>query len=142
MGRVHWGIAASPALRFSSVEAASTASKASPKVVVSMNEIKELRGSLTSQGYEVVEAGGAGYKILSVVLGLADLYVTAKPSTYKWDSCAGHAILVILFFRNSVKHLTAAATFYGFNTVNFPVSSAQSRVFVSACRVFITLVIV
>ena len=47
-------------------------------------------------GYEVIKAGGAGYKILSVILGWADLYVTARPSTYKWDSCAGHAILVSL----------------------------------------------
>lgn len=94
VGRVHWGIAPTPSLRFSSVESAPT-TKDAPKVVVSMNEVKELHGPLTSQGYDVVEAGGAGYKILSVVLGLADLYVTAKPSTYKWDSCAGHAILVI-----------------------------------------------
>ena len=39
--------------------------------------------------YETVEAGGAGHKILCVVLGLVDVYVTSKASTYKWDTCAG-----------------------------------------------------
>ena len=39
--------------------------------------------------FELVEAGGAGYKILCVVLGLVDIYITSKPSTYKWDTCAG-----------------------------------------------------
>ena len=62
-----------------------------------MNEDHELEEPLRALGYEVVKAGGAGYKILSVILGWADLYVTARPSTYKWDSCAGHAILVRVF---------------------------------------------
>jgi inositol polyphosphate 1-phosphatase len=59
-----------------------------------MNEVDEVHTQLSSLGYDVINAGGAGYKILCVILGLADLYVTPKPSTYKWDSCAGHAILV------------------------------------------------
>jgi inositol polyphosphate 1-phosphatase len=63
-------------------------------VVISANEVSQLREPLASRGYDVVNAGGAGYKILSVILGLSDLYVTSRPSTYKWDSCAGHAILV------------------------------------------------
>ncbi len=61
-----------------------------------MNEDHELEEPLRALGYDVIKAGGAGYKILSVILGWADLYVTARPSTYKWDSCAGHAILVSL----------------------------------------------
>ena len=43
--------------------------------------------------YQCVEAGGAGHKILCVVLGLADVYVSSKASTYKWDTCAGQALL-------------------------------------------------
>ncbi|MBN3297638.1 INPP phosphatase, partial [Amia calva] len=38
-------------------------------------------------------ASGAGYKFLCVVLGLVDAYVVSEGSTYKWDSCAPHAIL-------------------------------------------------
>uniref|UniRef100_A0A8C8FCG5 Uncharacterized protein n=1 Tax=Oncorhynchus tshawytscha TaxID=74940 RepID=A0A8C8FCG5_ONCTS len=32
-------------------------------------------------------ASGAGYKILCVILGLADIYVLSEGSTFKWDSC-------------------------------------------------------
>lgn len=38
-------------------------------------------------------ASGAGYKILCVILGLADVYVLSEGSTFKWDSCAPHALL-------------------------------------------------
>ena len=94
-GRVHWGLLTASNQRFTSVPAAAAArDRQTPKVVVSINEIQDLQSLLSSQGYEVIPSSGAGYKILSVVLGLADLYVTTKPSTYKWDSCAGHAILV------------------------------------------------
>ncbi|XP_062842778.1 inositol polyphosphate 1-phosphatase [Trichomycterus rosablanca] len=41
----------------------------------------------------LVYASGAGYKILCVLLGLMDTYVLSEGSTYKWDSCAPHAIL-------------------------------------------------
>lgn len=38
-------------------------------------------------------ASGAGYKILCVIQGLADAYVLSEGSTFKWDSCAPHALL-------------------------------------------------
>lgn len=38
-------------------------------------------------------ASGAGYKILCVIQGLADAYILSEGSTYKWDSCAPHALL-------------------------------------------------
>lgn len=38
-------------------------------------------------------ASGAGYKLLCVILGLADVYVLSEGSTFKWDSCAPHALL-------------------------------------------------
>ena len=94
-GRVHWGLLTGSNQRFTSVpEAAAASDRETPKVVVGVTEAQDLKDLLLSQGYDVITSGGAGYKILSVVLGLADLYVTTKPSTYKWDSCAGHAILV------------------------------------------------
>ncbi|XP_076360918.1 inositol polyphosphate 1-phosphatase [Tachypleus tridentatus] len=43
--------------------------------------------------YEVVFAAGAGYKVLSVASGLANLYLLTKGSTFRWDTCAPHAIL-------------------------------------------------
>jgi inositol polyphosphate 1-phosphatase len=38
-------------------------------------------------------ARGVGNKILSVIEGNAFGYFLTKPSSYKWDTCAPHAIL-------------------------------------------------
>ncbi|KAK7915638.1 hypothetical protein WMY93_011399 [Mugilogobius chulae] len=38
-------------------------------------------------------ASGAGFKILCVIQGLADVYVLSEGSTFKWDSCSPHALL-------------------------------------------------
>ncbi|XP_071766979.1 inositol polyphosphate 1-phosphatase [Centroberyx gerrardi] len=42
---------------------------------------------------KLMYASGAGYKILCVIQGLADVYVLSEGSTFKWDSCAPHALL-------------------------------------------------
>lgn len=41
----------------------------------------------------MAEASGAGYKILSVITGLADAYILTKNSTFMWDTCGPQAIL-------------------------------------------------
>ena len=33
------------------------------------------------------------YDMFTYILGWVDIYITAKDSTYKWDTCAGQAIL-------------------------------------------------
>ncbi|XP_063788811.1 inositol polyphosphate 1-phosphatase [Pseudophryne corroboree] len=38
-------------------------------------------------------AAGAGYKCLCVIQGLVDFYVFSEDTTFKWDTCAPHAIL-------------------------------------------------
>ncbi|XP_028302840.1 inositol polyphosphate 1-phosphatase [Gouania willdenowi] len=66
-----------------------------PSVVLSSSEKKVVKDALSSLcGPEkLVYASGAGYKILCVILGLADVYVLSEGSTFKWDSCAPHALL-------------------------------------------------
>ncbi|XP_038605340.1 inositol polyphosphate 1-phosphatase [Tachyglossus aculeatus] len=62
--------------------------------VVSSSEKEEVRAALgRACGGGVRQAAGAGYKSLCVVRGLADFYVFSEDTTFKWDSCAGHAIL-------------------------------------------------
>jgi len=46
-----------------------------------------------SKEFSVVHCAGAGYKILTVALGLCSVYVCTKGSTYRWDVCAPHALL-------------------------------------------------
>uniref|UniRef100_A0A182QV69 inositol-1,4-bisphosphate 1-phosphatase n=1 Tax=Anopheles farauti TaxID=69004 RepID=A0A182QV69_9DIPT len=43
--------------------------------------------------YDVIYSSGAGYKILKIATGEAELFLLSKGTTYKWDTCAPQAIL-------------------------------------------------
>nr|CAD7585916.1 unnamed protein product [Timema genevievae] len=62
-------------------------------VVLSRFENSALVSSLNCAGYSLVEAAGAGYKLLCVADGCADAFVLLKSSTYFWDTCGPHALL-------------------------------------------------
>ena len=62
-------------------------------VVLSSSESADLKSHLSSAGYTIAEASGAGYKQLCVACGDADVYVLSKGSTFRWDTCGPHAIL-------------------------------------------------
>ncbi|XP_028261156.1 inositol polyphosphate 1-phosphatase [Parambassis ranga] len=64
-------------------------------VVLSSSEKQVVKEALSTLcGPErLIYASGAGYKILCVILGLADAYVLSEGSTFKWDSCAPHVLL-------------------------------------------------
>lgn len=62
--------------------------------VISTSEKDTIKAALARVcGGSVFPAAGAGYKSLCVVQGLADIYIFSEDTTYKWDSCAAHAIL-------------------------------------------------
>lgn len=63
------------------------------RVCLSSSEDPTVKNKLRKNGYQLVEAAGAGYKILNVIAGLADAYVLTKNSTFKWDTCGPQAIL-------------------------------------------------
>lgn len=46
--------------------------------------------------FHLMKAAGAGYKLLCVVDGLAAVYINEKGTTYYWDTCGPHAILLAL----------------------------------------------
>lgn len=62
-------------------------------VAVSSSESDEVKEKLVSNGYNLAEVPGAGYKLLSIITGEACGYVLSKPTTFLWDLCACHAIL-------------------------------------------------
>lgn len=64
-------------------------------MVLSSSEKPVVKEALTSLcgPDKLMYASGAGYKILCVIQGLADAYVLSEGSTFKWDSCAPHALL-------------------------------------------------
>ncbi|XP_005366431.1 inositol polyphosphate 1-phosphatase [Microtus ochrogaster] len=62
--------------------------------VISTSENETIKAALSRvcRG-GVFPAAGAGYKSLCVVQGLVDIYIFSEDTTFKWDSCAAHAIL-------------------------------------------------
>lgn len=67
--------------------------KADKIILLSRFEDPEVKSKLLNSGFRLVEATGAGYKILSVALGQAAAYILSKSSTYKWDTCGPQALL-------------------------------------------------
>ena len=63
-----------------------------PRVLIGSSESQELVSALSEQ-FEVLKAGGAGHKLLMVAQGYADIYINTGPSTFRWDTCAPHAML-------------------------------------------------
>ncbi|XP_055870396.1 inositol polyphosphate 1-phosphatase-like isoform X2 [Biomphalaria glabrata] len=65
------------------------------RAVLSNSESEHVQDVLRTK-FQLVFASGAGYKILATILGLANAYVLSHRSIYRWDCCAGHAILLAL----------------------------------------------
>ncbi|KAM6176122.1 inositol polyphosphate 1-phosphatase [Erethizon dorsatum] len=62
--------------------------------VISTSEKETIKAALSRVcGDSIFRAAGAGYKSLCVVQGLVDIYIFSEDTTFKWDSCAAHAIL-------------------------------------------------
>jgi len=105
-GHCYWGLV-------SSSNDASSHSCANSKVrtnivCLSSSENDSIKKSLKDKGFTLVEAAGAGYKILTVITGHADAYVLSKDTTFKWDTCGPQAILKslggdVLKFDDAVK---------------------------------------
>ncbi|KJE95240.1 inositol polyphosphate 1-phosphatase-PA [Capsaspora owczarzaki ATCC 30864] len=80
-----------------------------PVVTMSGSESDAIKAVAASRGIQIRATSGAGYKMLTVVEGVADAYFLSKGSTYKWDSCAPHAILRSLGRQGAVFRRPAAA---------------------------------
>ncbi|CAL8338452.1 unnamed protein product [Lota lota] len=94
-GKHFWGVSCGSVSACSVSLPESTAEGTGLRVVLSSSEkptVKKALASLCGPD-NVTYASGAGYKILCVILGLADVYVLSEGSTFKWDSCAPHALL-------------------------------------------------
>ncbi|KAK3108663.1 hypothetical protein FSP39_012783 [Pinctada imbricata] len=71
------------------------------------NDVKKLSVLMSQSELQIIQelfgrymgirhAAGAGYKLLGVIQGHCDAYVLSKGSTFKWDTCGPHAILLAL----------------------------------------------
>lgn len=62
-------------------------------VLLSRIEDPDIKTKLEESQFKILEAAGAGYKLISVALGQAAAYVLSKGSTYRWDICGPHSVL-------------------------------------------------
>ncbi|KAJ9577485.1 hypothetical protein L9F63_005986, partial [Diploptera punctata] len=92
-GICHWGVKFENICQFSKSLPQKSQHRTSKRVVLSSSESEELKSRLSSAGYTIAEASGAGYKQLCVACNDADVYVLSKGSTFRWDTCGPHAIL-------------------------------------------------
>ena len=88
-GKIFWGLSIND-LKQHNIEA-NDRNPEDKLAIISFAE--EKRAVLQSLGYKTVASAGAGHKILKVIEGDVNLYFLSKGSTYKWDTCAGQAIL-------------------------------------------------
>lgn len=89
-GRVLWGVCHKDVMASSFSARQSTNN--SIKCIVSSAEKEEYTTNLSKLG-KVCTSCGAGYKMLCVIEELVDAYFVSKGQTYKWDTCAPHALL-------------------------------------------------
>ncbi len=62
---------------------------------MSTSESKAVEEKLTPD-FHICYAAGAGYKVLTVVDSLVGAYVLSQASTFKWDTCSPHAVLLAM----------------------------------------------
>ncbi|XP_014869935.1 inositol polyphosphate 1-phosphatase [Poecilia latipinna] len=93
-GKHYWGVSCG-STNICSESRPGERSEGGLSVVLSSSEKQSVKEALTSVcgPDKLMYASGAGYKVLCVIQGLADAYVLSEGSTFKWDSCAPHALL-------------------------------------------------
>ena len=63
------------------------------KIAISGSEGENMKKSLLSSGATLFSISGVGNKLLNVIDGKVDFYILSHSSSFKWDTCAAHAIL-------------------------------------------------
>lgn len=62
-------------------------------LLISASENIEIVEKFNKADWEVKILPGAGNKLLKVALGEVSAYIVSTPTIFRWDTCAGHAIL-------------------------------------------------
>ncbi|XP_045765794.1 inositol polyphosphate 1-phosphatase [Maniola jurtina] len=63
-------------------------------VLMSGAEKPEIMEKFKAAGWVVKSLPGAGHKLMKVALGEASAYIVSQGTTYRWDTCAPHAIVL------------------------------------------------
>jgi len=95
-GRFVWGVAKESFQAFSNVfPVFIPRNHQKPVVVMSPSENEKLKSSISNIA-QISFPAGAGYKLLCVIDGFSDAYLLSKNTTYKWDTCGPHAIILAM----------------------------------------------
>lgn len=89
VSKVFWGASINK-LQINNIDQASEYDNSKIAIISAAETRKQ---TLESAGYTTIASNGAGYKILKVIENHANIYFLTKGTTYKWDTCAGQAIL-------------------------------------------------
>ncbi|CAH2105717.1 unnamed protein product [Euphydryas editha] len=62
-------------------------------ILMSGAEKQEIINRFKTSGWLVKSVPGAGHKLMKVALGEASAYIVSQGTTFRWDTCAPHAII-------------------------------------------------
>lgn len=93
--KVYWGISIGD-VKLSNVEPPSQERTMKIAVLSSSEQTKFTKFLKQKLKYEICYSSGAGHKILKLITGEGDLNLLSRATTFKWDTCAGQAILIAL----------------------------------------------
>lgn len=117
--KVFWGVSIGE-LRANNIPSSEDAHKIA---IFSTSEDPQVLDKIKQNKYELAFSAGAGHKILKIILNDAKWFLLTKGSTYKWDTCAPHAILNslgggVLDLKESLKVKSAVNLIYSVEKEN------------------------
>ncbi|XP_069111278.1 inositol polyphosphate 1-phosphatase-like [Argopecten irradians] len=95
IGETMWGICVGETRVSSLTKPPPDEPRQKPVILMSTSECEDIQNTFRKT-CSLHYAAGAGYKLLCAIQGLADSYILSKSSTFKWDACGPHAILLSL----------------------------------------------
>ncbi|CAH0729323.1 unnamed protein product, partial [Brenthis ino] len=90
-GRIIWGICHDNVSVFSENDQMTSEDK---MVLMSGSEKLEIINKFKSSGWLVKYVPGAGHKLMKVALGEASAYIVSQGTTFRWDTCSPHSIIL------------------------------------------------
>lgn len=132
LGRTVWGMLGLGVRGHTPSPSSSSAPASGPRLAVTRSHNSEMVEQVTEslQPSQVIQAGGAGNKMLMVLEGVVDAYVYPSTGTKKWDTCAGNALIQAA--GGTVTDLHGRPLMY--HAVSQVLGPGEDSTFVSRCK--------
>lgn len=93
--KIYWGISLGD-IKLTNVEPPTQERTSKTAILSSSEQTKFTKFLKQKLKYDICYSSGAGHKILKLITGEADLNLLSRATTFKWDTCAGQAILMAI----------------------------------------------